>query len=64
MPDMDGGTTFDHIKKIDADVKVLLSSGYSLRGEAEKILGRGCGGFVQKPFSMEQISKKIREVLG
>jgi PAS domain S-box-containing protein len=64
MPDMDGGTTFDHIKKIDADVKVLLSSGYSLRGEAEKILGRGCRGFVQKPFSMEQISRKIREVLG
>ncbi|MFY9940906.1 MAG: response regulator [Desulfobacterales bacterium] len=64
MPDMDGGTTFDHIKKIDANVKVLLSSGYSLRGEAEKILGRGCRGFVQKPFSMEQISQKIRDVLG
>jgi two-component system cell cycle sensor histidine kinase/response regulator CckA len=63
MPDMGGGEVYDRIKKIDADVKVLLSSGYSIDGQATEILKRGCEGFIQKPFNMEDLSKKIREIL-
>ncbi|MBW2669287.1 MAG: PAS domain S-box protein [Deltaproteobacteria bacterium] len=63
MPNMGGGEVFDQIKRIDPKVKVLLSSGYSVNGEATEILKRGCEGFIQKPFSMEDLSKKIREVL-
>ncbi|MBL0714638.1 MAG: response regulator [Desulfosarcina sp.] len=63
MPGMGGGWTYDELKMIDAEVKVLLASGYSLSGEASKILGRGCNDFIQKPFSMKQLSKKIRSVL-
>jgi DNA-binding NtrC family response regulator len=63
MPDMGGGETFDAIKGIRPDIKVLLSSGYSIAGEASKILDRGCDGFIQKPFNMNQISCKIKEVL-
>ena len=44
-------------------VKVLLSSGYSVDGQASKILDRGCNGFIQKPFKIEHLSKKIREIL-
>ncbi|MBW2011130.1 MAG: response regulator [Deltaproteobacteria bacterium] len=64
MPGMDGGKTFDRIKDINPDVKVLLSSGYSLKGEAEKILKRGCIDFIQKPYNMELISGKIKGILG
>jgi len=63
MPDMGGSEVFDRIKIIDPNVKVLLSSGYSIDGEATEILKRGCEGFIQKPFNMEDLSKKIREVL-
>jgi CheY-like chemotaxis protein len=63
MPGMSGGKTYDKLKKIDPGVKVLLSSGYSLNGEATRILDRGCDGFIQKPFNMEEISKKIGEIL-
>ena len=63
MPDMGGGEVYDQIKRIDPKVKVLLSSGYSIDGQATEILNRGCEGFIQKPFSMEDLSKKIREVL-
>jgi CheY-like chemotaxis protein len=63
MPDMGGGETFDALKVIRPDIKVLLSSGYSIAGEASKILDRGCDGFIQKPFNMNQISRKIKEVL-
>jgi CheY-like chemotaxis protein len=63
MPHMHGGEVFDRIKKINPQIRVLLSSGYSLRGQAEKIMERGCNGFIQKPFNTFQLSKKIREIL-
>ena len=62
MPDMGGGAVFDRLKTIDPHVKVLLSSGYSLSGQAEEIMSRGCAGFIQKPFSLEQLSLKVREL--
>jgi len=63
MPDMSGGDTFDRLKEIKSGVKVLLSSGYSINGQASEILERGCGGFIQKPFNMKQLSRKLREIL-
>jgi PAS domain S-box-containing protein len=64
MPDMGGSDTFDRLKAADPSVRVLLASGYSLNGQASQIMKRGCNGFIQKPFNIEQISKKIREILG
>ncbi len=63
MPVMGGGETFDRLKEMDPGVKVLLSSGYSLEGEAKEILNRGCDAFIQKPFKLDHLSQKVREVL-
>ena len=63
MPDMSGGETFNRLKAIKPDIKILLSSGYSLNGQASEIMQRGCNGFIQKPFNLKQISRKIREIL-
>jgi two-component system cell cycle sensor histidine kinase/response regulator CckA len=63
MPEMSGGEVFDRIKKINPAVKVLLSSGYSYHDRAREILDRGCNGFIQKPYRIEDLSKKIREIL-
>ncbi|MBU4504055.1 MAG: PAS domain S-box protein [Proteobacteria bacterium] len=63
MPDMDGGEVYDRVKEINPDIKVLLSSGYSIDGQATEILKRGCDGFIQKPFNMEKLSVKLREIL-
>jgi two-component system, cell cycle sensor histidine kinase and response regulator CckA len=63
MPGMGGGETFDRLKAIDPDIKVLLSSGYSINGQATKILRRGCDGFIQKPFNMNQLAQKVQEIL-
>jgi two-component system, cell cycle sensor histidine kinase and response regulator CckA len=63
MPGMGGGETFDRLKEIDPDIKVLLSSGYSINGQATKILRRGCDGFIQKPFNMNQLAQKVQEIL-
>ena len=63
MPDMSGGETYDRMKDIDPNVKVLLSSGYSINGQAQEILDRGCDGFIQKPFKMKELSQKLSEIL-
>ena len=63
MPVMGGGEAFDRMKEINTNVKVLLSSGYSLEGEAKEILKRGCDAFIQKPFKIEQLSQKLRGIL-
>ncbi len=63
MPDMGGGETYDKLKEINPKIKVLLASGYSINGQASEILDRGCNGFIQKPFQMENLSHKIKEVL-
>lgn len=63
MPDMSGGDTYDRLKEINPDIKVLLASGYSLNGTATEILDRGCNGFIQKPAKMGALSQKLREIL-
>jgi len=63
MPDMGGGEVYDKIKVINPDVKILLSSGYSVNGQAIELLERGCDGFMQKPFTMEELSGKIGQIM-
>jgi two-component system, cell cycle sensor histidine kinase and response regulator CckA len=63
MPVMGGARTFDFLKSLNPDVKVLLSSGYSVDGEVRELLERGCKGFIQKPYSAMALSHRIREIL-
>jgi two-component system, cell cycle sensor histidine kinase and response regulator CckA len=63
MPEMNGKETLMKLMELDKDVCVLLSSGYSINGEAAKILEMGCKGFIQKPFRIEELSRQIRNVL-
>jgi CheY-like chemotaxis protein len=63
MPGMSGENAIDLLKTMNPEVKVILSSGYSLDGQATRIMERGCQGFIQKPFSAREISQKIREAL-
>jgi len=63
MPDIGGSDVYDRLKEVNPDIKVLLSTGYSIDGQATEILERGCDGFIQKPFNMKELSEKIREIL-
>jgi PAS domain S-box-containing protein len=64
MPDIGGGEAYDKIKEIDSSAKVLLSSGYSIDGQAAEIMNRGCDGFIQKPFNANDLSAKLTQLLG
>ena len=63
MPEMSGRETYDRLKEISPGIRVLLSSGYSVDGQATEILDRGCNGFIQKPFKVKELSQKLREIL-
>jgi len=63
MPGMGGGETFDKLKEINPGIKVILSSGYSIDGDASEIMERGCSGFIQKPFNLNGLSRKVKEIL-
>jgi nitrogen-specific signal transduction histidine kinase/CheY-like chemotaxis protein len=64
MPEMGGGETFDRLKEVNPEIKVILASGYSLNGEASGIMARGCKGFIQKPARIAELSQRVRNVLG
>ncbi len=64
MPGLGGTKTFELLKSINPNARVLLSSGYSLDGKAMKMLNGGYDGFLQKPFKLRDLSQKIREILG
>ncbi|MCX7983214.1 MAG: PAS domain S-box protein [Syntrophales bacterium] len=63
MPGMGGSAVFELLKQINPEVKVILSSGYSLNGMAKDIMDQGAKGFLQKPFRLDDLSQKIKEVL-
>ena len=63
MPGMGGGETYKSLKSINPDIKVMLSSGYNLGGEAAEIMKQGVNDFIQKPFTMTKLSHKIRNIL-
>ncbi|BBO74855.1 hypothetical protein DSCW_22720 [Desulfosarcina widdelii] len=63
MPDLGGEIVYDRIKAVSPDVRVILSSGYSIEGQAESILKKGCDGFIQKPYNLNQLARKIEEIL-
>jgi two-component system cell cycle sensor histidine kinase/response regulator CckA len=63
MPGMSSSETFDRLKGINPDMKVVLSSGYSMNGQAKEILNRGCNGFIQKPIKIADLSQNLREIL-
>ncbi|MEI7636545.1 MAG: PAS domain S-box protein [Syntrophus sp. (in: bacteria)] len=63
LPGLSGGDTYDRLRVINPGVLVLLSSGYSINGQAQQIMDRGCNGFLQKPFHLEKLSQEIRVIL-
>jgi len=63
MPDMGGAMLYEKLKELHPGLKALLSSGYGLDGQAMEILRKGCNGFIQKPFGLADLSKKVRDII-
>jgi PAS domain S-box-containing protein len=63
MPRMDGAECFSELRKINPDVQVILSSGYTEQDATPGFVGKGLAGFIQKPYTPEALQEKMQEAL-
>ncbi|NOX33523.1 MAG: response regulator [Deltaproteobacteria bacterium] len=62
MPQMSGRETFEKIRMIDPEMKVLISSGYSRQTQIETIMEKGCNEYILKPFDVATLSEKLNVI--
>lgn len=63
MPKKSGRDAYYEMKKIDPDVKVLLATGYRHDERSEEIINSGVKGFIQKPYTVYELSEAINRVI-
>ncbi|MBN1101870.1 MAG: response regulator, partial [Deltaproteobacteria bacterium] len=63
LPDMAGKEVYRCLLEARPGLKVIVCSGYSQEGPAQEILDAGAQGFLQKPFSLDVLMEKLREVM-
>jgi two-component system cell cycle sensor histidine kinase/response regulator CckA len=62
MPRMSGAQTFEALRRINPQVRALLSSGYGLDDQPQQLLLLGQVGFLQKPYTTAVVSKALAEI--
>lgn len=62
MPGINGLETYIELKKLDKNVKVIISSGFSIEGNVKKALDEGAKTFLKKPYRLKELSKSINLV--
>lgn len=63
MPGMGGYEAFGKLRNIDANVRVLLSSGYSADEKVGKLLENAGTGFISKPYDMTGLAEEVKKAL-
>jgi CheY-like chemotaxis protein len=63
MPGLNGEETFRELRQINADVHVLLSSGYSQDEVTARFADHGDVGFIQKPYDADQLLRQVKQYL-
>jgi PAS domain S-box-containing protein len=63
MPALSGADTFEAIRALRADAKIVLVSGYLEERATGELAGRELAGFLKKPFSPETLLARVREVI-
>jgi two-component system cell cycle sensor histidine kinase/response regulator CckA len=63
MPGLSSAETFRQLRQIRPDAAVVLMSGYSEEEASGRFVGKGLAGFIEKPFSTQELVDAIRGVL-
>lgn len=61
---MSGADACREIRRINRDVKAILSSGYGEEQIAREFTDKGLAGFLRKPYTLQEFKSKLQEVLG
>lgn len=62
-PGMNGYHTYKEILKLYPDQKAIVASGFSESEDVKATIQLGAGGFIKKPYSMEQLGRAVKVVL-
>ncbi|MDQ6964144.1 MAG: PAS domain S-box protein [Mariprofundales bacterium] len=63
MPRMGGEELFCELRKIDPNIRVVLSSGYNEQDATSHFAGKGLAGFIQKPYRPQVLQAKIVDIV-
>jgi signal transduction histidine kinase/ActR/RegA family two-component response regulator len=63
MPVLSGGETLKALKKINPNIKVLISSGYSSKMAIQEVIDIGVAGFLTKPFTIKELLDEVKRIL-
>lgn len=63
MPDMSGERVFAALQEIDSDVAVMVVSGFAAGANIQAILDGGGLDYLPKPFTIEELARKVRACL-
>jgi signal transduction histidine kinase/CheY-like chemotaxis protein len=63
MPDASGLETFEELRRLEPALPILLSSGYTEESTANVCEGDALAGFVPKPYSPDELVRRVREML-
>ncbi len=64
MPELGGVEAYHEIRKIDANIPIVLSSGYNKQEEVEHVPDSHPPVFLKKPYRIESIRSVFRTILG
>ncbi len=64
MPEMGGEETFRELRRVRAEVSVILTSGYNEIEATRRFTSKGLAGFLQKPFTPDELAVKLAAALG
>ncbi len=64
MPRMNGEEAFRELRRLDPDVRVIISSGYTDTDISPRFAGKGLAGFLQKPYALDSLRERLRDALG
>ena len=63
MPNMNGDETYQHLRELNPRIAVILCSGFTEVDTVESLGLEGLSGFLHKPYKIETLILKVREVL-
>lgn len=63
MPRLDGEQTLRALHAAEANLPILLMSGFNEQATVERFVGRGLAGFLPKPFTVDLLARRVREAL-
>ncbi len=64
MPGMSGQEVFARLRRLDPEVRVVLSSGYNEQEATSRFVGKGLAGFLQKPYRVQDLLGIVSSQVG